>query len=810
MKPTRTRFPLAVRLGLLIGLPAALQAASLDLSADSLSSGDAQTLTAQVDASPADIYLVLSSTNGTLRTLKSDGDFAAPGYAVPFASNVSLSEKAPVHAWRVTGLEPATYGWVLVAVRPGGSLKTEADRLDVASAKFQVVPSTAALFAELKEGGARGGDPGARAKGLRRAAPGRAFGGGGAVEADGVVELSVAVDSFSLGITGEGLRAEAAPSVSSSSDVVSGLAADASVDPFASPPPVGASPPPASPSVAPLKPSSRLAGVKKSSAKAAPSYASKRAARDFEDVDKAKKLGGVAVAGRALDGKAALKAKDAAGLIEDADEKKKLEGAELDAARKAIDAAKALTAGVTDDNAAFKDFLTFLQDRNRNSVMAMDISQRRFITVLDADGKHVSNADVTIRHKDKIVFTGRTLANGQTLFHPSAIPDLDGKSTLSVEVSKGLIRTERVVLLDIQKDDKLKNIFTVTKVPKPMPVPNMPLPPCCPIIKCGVGAVDAAPAAADLERRDNWAAAGARAAEAKPAPLTAEAKAWLPDTFAPAAPGSWTAQALNLGAAREPVAKAGGDWIIKLPAAVTPGQPKLDLVFQIDTTGSMRDEIAAVQATLQSVARRIEAMDPQPLVRWGLVLYGDRGDTYVVRRYRFTEDVDEMHQWILNMQMTGGGDTPESALEALHASINEMQWDTGDAIRLVFGIADAPPHLDYNRDYTYIDKMKEAVAKGIKVIPTAASGLDKTGEYIFRQWAQATMGQFLYITYGAGTPAGGPAGKTAHEVTQPEKKNNLDDIIVKVVADEIEAWRSPTFAESGDTEKLERVAVEKK
>ena len=103
--------------------------------------------------------------------------------------------------------------------------------------------------------------------------------------------------------------------------------------------------------------------------------------------------------------------------------------------------------------------------------------------------------------------------------------------------------------------------------------------------------------------------------------------------------------------------------------------------------------------------------------------------------------------------------------------------------------------------------MQEAIAKGIKIYPTAASGLNKQGEYIFRQWAQATMAKFLFITYGAGTKAGGPAGKTPHEVRQPRKKNNLDDIIVKVVGAELKNWTTPSFYAHGDKQAAQVVAV---
>jgi len=469
-----------------------------------------------------------------------------------------------------------------------------------------------------------------------------------------------------------------------------------------------------------------------------------------------------------------------------------LDAAELKKAVGEIEKAKTLTAGATDDNKDFGDFLTFLKDRNSPAVMCQDIAQRRFITVLDSQGRHVSNADVAIKKGDELLFAGRTLANGQTLFCPGTVPQLKaGKHTLDIKVAKGLVSRSWSVDLNVVQDAKLKNKFDPKKMPEqPMPIDIMPLPGC---------AVGHKPMARDA--RAAAAPAALRALETAPVALSADALDLLGEDVAAAFKDTTLDPVPRLAPERVKTVPKG-DWVLRLPGKLPVEAPKIDLVFQIDTTGSMRDEIRAVQATLQSVAKRIDSMDPRPTVRWGLVLYGDRGDTYVVRRYNFTPDVNELHDWVLNMAMTGGGDTPESALEALHASVNEMAWDSGDAIRLVFLIADARPHLDYSRPYTYVDKMKEAVAKGIKIIPTAASGLDKTGEYIFRQWAQGTMGKFLYITYGAGG-AGGKAGTSEHEVKQPKKKNNLDDLIVKAVADELANWRSPTLYDSGE-KKIER------
>lgn len=73
------------------------------------------------------------------------------------------------------------------------------------------------------------------------------------------------------------------------------------------------------------------------------------------------------------------------------------------------------------------------------------------------------------------------------------------------------------------------------------------------------------------------------------------------------------------------------------------------------------------------------------------------------------------------MQAGGGGDYPEDLQSALKDSIKEMQWRK-DSIRLSFVITDAPPHLDYKQEYTYISAMKEASERGIKFFTIGTGG----------------------------------------------------------------------------------------
>ena len=220
------------------------------------------------------------------------------------------------------------------------------------------------------------------------------------------------------------------------------------------------------------------------------------------------------------------------------------------------------------------------------------------------------------------------------------------------------------------------------------------------------------------------------------------------------------------------------DWdvTLELDQAATEGVP-LDILFLLDSTGSMADEIDQIKATLLSISSRISDLPSQPDLRFGMVAYRDRGDAFVTRVYDFEPDPQRFVETIRGVVAHGGGDYPESLNEALHVAVHEPEWRPGDAIRLMFLIADAPPQLGYQDDYSYADDMIEAHQQGIKTFSIASSGLDQQGEYVFRQIAQHTMGRFIFIVYGAG-------GTTSHSVSD-YTIGRLDDLVVSLVEEEL-------------------------
>ncbi|MEI8307153.1 MAG: vWA domain-containing protein [Chloroflexales bacterium] len=215
---------------------------------------------------------------------------------------------------------------------------------------------------------------------------------------------------------------------------------------------------------------------------------------------------------------------------------------------------------------------------------------------------------------------------------------------------------------------------------------------------------------------------------------------------------------------------------------------RLDLLFMLDTTGSMGDEIARIQQTIDSIAQRIDAFTPRPQIRYGLVAYRDQGDEYVTSRTDFTTDLGQFRSALNHLEAKGGGDTPEAVDEALSDVILHTNWSDQPAVRLVFLVSDAGPHINTQQPFTYLDGIREAVVRGVKIYPIAASNSDAPAEYVFRQLAQQTMAGFVFLTYQSGESAGAPGESTTLNAgIQPYSVERLDDLIVGIVERELAA-----------------------
>ncbi len=182
-----------------------------------------------------------------------------------------------------------------------------------------------------------------------------------------------------------------------------------------------------------------------------------------------------------------------------------------------------------------------------------------------------------------------------------------------------------------------------------------------------------------------------------------------------------------------------------LPASVLPANdsPLIEVVFVLDTTGSMGGLIQAAKEKIWSIATTMASAQPVPEIRMGLVAYRDRGDAYVTRRLDLSDDLDSMYATLMEFQAQGGGDGPESVNQALNEAVEKMSWSQEpNAYKVVFLVGDAPPHMDYQDDVKYPQTAAIAKKKGI-VINAVQCG--QTGPTT-RQWQRiAQLGQGRYF-----------------------------------------------------------------
>jgi hypothetical protein len=118
----------------------------------------------------------------------------------------------------------------------------------------------------------------------------------------------------------------------------------------------------------------------------------------------------------------------------------------------------------------------------------------------------------------------------------------------------------------------------------------------------------------------------------------------------------------------------------------------LDLVFVMDTTGSMGPELADLQANLIGIVRVLSRLASS--LRIGFVAFKDRGDDYLTRVYPLERmndaHADELVSFVGRLRAQGGGDDPEPVDEALEAAL-AMPW-RADAQGRIIVIGDAPAH----------------------------------------------------------------------------------------------------------------------
>ncbi len=202
---------------------------------------------------------------------------------------------------------------------------------------------------------------------------------------------------------------------------------------------------------------------------------------------------------------------------------------------------------------------------------------------------------------------------------------------------------------------------------------------------------------------------------------------------------------------------------------------KLDLMFVIDTTGSMGDEISYLQAELKDVINRVKNDNANIPTNLSVNFYRDLGDDYVVRSNPFSDNIDEQLSYLSREFASGGGDYEEAVEQALNDAVYYHDWSE-DSTKLLFLVLDAPPHNTAEIKQELANTLKEAAKLGIRIIPVASSGVDKDTEFLLRTFSMVTGGTYTFLTNHSGI------GNSHIEPTIGSYEvEYLNDLLVRVI-----------------------------
>ncbi len=160
-------------------------------------------------------------------------------------------------------------------------------------------------------------------------------------------------------------------------------------------------------------------------------------------------------------------------------------------------------------------------------------------------------------------------------------------------------------------------------------------------------------------------------------------------------------------------AEVPGDIKAVISTGVPAGQP-VDLVFVVDTTGSMGDDIGAVKADMHSIMANLTATNPDR--RIGIVVYRDVGDDFVSKTVlELAVDEQAIQDAIDGIEVDGGGDIREHVYAGIDTALTEQPWRAGVSQHIVL-MGDAPPHEDYAEDpRTYDSVIAKATTPPLSV-----------------------------------------------------------------------------------------------
>ncbi len=202
------------------------------------------------------------------------------------------------------------------------------------------------------------------------------------------------------------------------------------------------------------------------------------------------------------------------------------------------------------------------------------------------------------------------------------------------------------------------------------------------------------------------------------------------------------------------------------------GRRHVDLVIALDTSGSMDGLIDSARQKLWDVVNLLAQAKPTPILRVGLISYGNTDPGYpasegwVKKDSDLTTDLDSIYSKLFALR-TNGGD--EYVARAVRVGTRDMQWtQDANSLRIIFVAGNEPA----NQDPLIPVEAAVAEAKEKHIFVNAIyCGNENAGEAVgWRQVAQIGGGRFAAIdqnhTVAIATPMDAELGQLSAELNK--------------------------------------------
>ncbi len=171
----------------------------------------------------------------------------------------------------------------------------------------------------------------------------------------------------------------------------------------------------------------------------------------------------------------------------------------------------------------------------------------------------------------------------------------------------------------------------------------------------------------------------------------------------------------------------------------------LDLVFVMDTTGSMKNELRDIQVNLSGIIRVLHRL--APTLRVGFVAFKDKPAKQIIRTFPIvpmtTENLERMLRFVRQLRARGGGDVPEPVDQALRVAV-DMPWRS-KARGTIVVIGDEPAHgPNWKTSFELARAFREDLPEDAltRSVSTIFSGKRPRAQNFFDRLARAGGGEF--------------------------------------------------------------------